>query len=104
MQYQRKWPERAEENGLKSTRVGARKQNARLFARNRWPVAVTIAACIAALTPVLAFAAAQPSRTGLALSVAWIAFVAMMAVVVAMWRHFARQMLASLRPRWEDWG
>ncbi|MDJ0932585.1 hypothetical protein [Breoghania sp.] len=51
------------------------------------------------MTPVVAFAATEPASTGLSPSVAWIAFVAMIVVVAAMWRHFTRRMLSDQRPR-----
>ncbi|WP_321344498.1 hypothetical protein [Breoghania sp.] len=56
-----------------------------------------------ALTPVLALAASHAHNNGLVMGAIWLSFVAMVATVVFMWRRFARDMLASLRPTWEDW-
>ncbi len=56
-----------------------------------------------ALTPVLALAASEAHGNGLLMGAIWLSFVAMLATVVFMWRRFARDMLANLRPSWEDW-
>lgn len=69
----------------------------------RWPLAAFLAV-VAALTPMLAAAAVGPVTPGIAMSAASLAFATMFAVVVLIWRHFARRMLAGMRPRWEDWG
>ena len=111
MQYHRSVPFGANLSEPKTVRVGARLddrgriavQGHRCLHVRRGPMAAGLAAALV-FTPVLAFAATEPVNTGLALGAAWIAFIAMVVVVAAMWRHFARRMLASLRPRWEDWG
>ncbi|PTW59118.1 hypothetical protein C8N35_108155 [Breoghania corrubedonensis] len=115
MQYHRGRPFGADDIDLTTHRVGARRETqnasqARPTSRGRlagatrhWPAAAGIGTMVA-LTPVLASAATQSTKTSFAFGVAWLVFVAMVVVVVAMWRHFARRMLANLHPRWEDWG